>query len=231
MGAKATDNKIIFKYTSRSRPNNFFRGLNSIVDNCESKCYEVLCTFDLDDASMNNDFVKGVLLGYDFVKFYFGVSISKIDAINRDLDKLPPQWDILVNMSDDMVFIQYGFDNIIRKGFEDNFSNGDGFLHFHDGCQKKLATMSIIDKKHFDRFGYIYHPYYLSVYADNEAQEAAIMLGCYHFMGDDVRILEHLHPLHRKSILMDAQYQRTESFYEQDRRTYNIRKSFNFGLC
>ena len=53
--------KIVFKYTSRSRPDNFFRGLRSIIDNCVDNNYEVLCSFDEDDKSMNNPFEIGGL--------------------------------------------------------------------------------------------------------------------------------------------------------------------------
>ena len=220
--------KIVFKYTSRSRPDNFFRGLRSIIDNCVDNNYEVLCSFDEDDKSMNNPFEIGGLGAFDKVIFYFGTSNSKISAINNDLDKLPKDWGILINMSDDMVFIEKGFDNLIRKAFEVNFPNGDGFLHIHDGCQNRLATMSIIDKKHFDRFGYIYHPDFKSVYVDNFHQEYAQKHGCYHYMGDNVRLIEHLHPLHKQGIPMDAQYVENEKLYDHDREVYyRIRKEYN----
>jgi hypothetical protein len=220
--------KIVFKYTSRSRPENFMRGLNSIIDNCVDDNYWVICSFDSDDLSM--DSIRELLDGKERVSCFFGKSKSKIDAINRDLCELIKDWDILINMSDDMVFIHKGFDNLIRQAFESNFPSGDGFLHIHDGNQNQLATMSIIDKKHFDRFGYIYHPDYVSVFCDNEAQDVAKMLGCYYYLGDGVRLIEHRHPLHNKSYPMDAQYFHTESFYQQDSETYYRRRALNFGL-
>lgn len=223
--------KIVYKYTSRSRPNNFFRGLKSIRDNSIDDNYEVICSFDLDDETMNDDTVKLIMLNFGNLKWFFGESKSKIDAINRDLDKLPDDWDILVNMSDDMVFTKRGFDNIIREAFENNFPDGDGFIHFHDGCQNRLATMSIIDRKHFERTGcVIYHPDYISVFCDNEVQEVAKILGRYKYMGDDVRIFEHRHPLHMKGVPMDKQYIFTEGFYQIDQQTYYRRKQINFGL-
>lgn len=216
--------KIVYKYTSRSRPNNFLRGLKSIIDNSVDDNYEIICSFDLDDETMNNEWLKLVLINFEKVKCFFGESKSKIDAINRDLDKLPDDWNILVNMSDDMIFFKYGFDNIIR----DAFDREDLFVHFHDGCQNRLATMSIIDRKHFDRFGFIYHPDFKSVFVDNFHQDYAIKHGCYKYMGDDVRIIDHLHPLHKKGIPMDKQYLFTESFYPVDQATYlRLKREFN----
>lgn len=222
--------KILYKYASRSRPDLFYRGLISIFNNSISQNFVVLVTLDENDPTiekykkMINDFPTNQLV------VIIGQSKNKIDAINRDLDKFTEPWDILVNMSDDMVFTKYGFDNTIRSGFLTYFPKGDGFLHFHDNCQNRLATMSIIDKKYFNRFGYIYHSDYVSVYCDNEAQDVAKILSRYAYMGDSIRILEHLHPLHNPMIKMDSQYVHTESFYSQDEATYNRRKKINFEL-
>ena len=224
------DSIILFKYASRSRPDLFYRGLVSIFNNVATSNFVVLVTLDENDPSIESYRSLVSEFPESQLKVIYGTSKNKIDAINRDLLDFSENWDILINMSDDMVFIEYGFDNIIRKGFEDNFPNGDGFLHFHDNCQNRLATMSIMDKLYFNRFGYIYHPDYVSVYCDNEAQEVSQILGKYKYMGDSIRILDHLHPLHNPTIQMDAQYVHTESFYDQDRSTYNRRKNINFEL-
>ena len=222
--------RILYKYASRSRPDLFYRGLISIFNNSISQNFIVLATLDENDPTLA-DYKKMI---YDFptnqLIVKIGQSKNKIDAINRDLSDFSEPWDILVNMSDDMVFTKYGFDNTIRSGFLTYFPKGDGFLHFHDNCQNRLATMSIIDKKYFNRFGYIYHSDYVSVYCDNEAQDVAKIFGRYAYMGDSIRILEHLHPLHNPMIKMDSQYVHTESFYSQDEATYNRRKKINFEL-
>ena len=222
--------KIVFNFASRSRPVNFFIGLESIINNISDRDnYHIVCAFDLDDISMNNPKVRSKLDAYEKLSYYFGVSKSKIDAINREIDKFP-DWDILVNFSDDQEFIKYGFDDIIRKGFDDYFPNGDGFLHFHDFYQNRLSVMSVIDKKHFDRTGYIYHPDFLSVYSDNFSQDFAIRHNCYKYMGDDVKIFEHKHPLRNKKYNWDSQYleQNDTSLYQIDRVTYlRLKKEFN----
>lgn len=225
--------KILFKYASRSRPQNFFRGLDSIVNNLSDKeNYHIQITLDSDDHTMNTVSVRDRIASYSNTSVFFGTSKNKIDAINRDRKKFPDDWQILINFSDDQIFTKKGFDDIIRSEMQKHFPDLDGFLHFHDGNQPRLATMSIIGKKHYDRTGYIYNPDYISVYCDNHAQEYAQALGKYKYMGDKVNIMMHIHPLHGHKVEFDAQYNKTEDrkIYLKDKETYRKYKMNNFGL-
>lgn len=220
--------KILFKYTSKSRVNNFFRGLDSIVNNLSNKQdYHILCSFDTDDAEYRQEEFMYRLRAYQNLSSYFGISHSKIDAINRDLPFAPP-FDILVNMSDDFILTKPGFDDIIRKAFEEKFPDLDGFLHFHDGNQPRLATMSIIGKKWFDRTGYIYHPSYITEWCDVEEQDKAQKEGKYAYMGDDMVIMLHIHPYHGHQDAMDELYKKNMVMSKEDQKNYINRKSKNF---
>lgn len=217
--------KIVFKYTSRSRPIRFFEGLDSIVNNLSnSNDYYIQCTFDLSDSSMNNDEVKKRLHTYKNLVYYFGVSESKIDAINKNLDKLTNDWDILVNFSDDQKFLVHGFDDIIRNDMPDDL---DWFLHYPDSHTKdKIPTMSIMGVNYFKRTNRIYHPDFKNVYCDNYAMQEAKVLNRYVFI--DKSIFEHYHPIWRLAE-WDEQYRKTESTYAEDRQTYlNLMKQ-NFN--
>ena len=219
--------KILYKYTSKSRSNNFFRGLDTIVRKSKSKEYEVLGTFDLDDGSMNNEDVIDRLRPYENLKYFFGHSENKIDAINRDMD-LVDDWDILVNMSDDMIFTVDGFDDTIRRAFD----CGDRFIHFNDGNQRdNVCTMSIMGRAYYDRFKYIYHPSYESLWCDCEATEVAKLLGRYKYMGHSEVIFRHLHPSFGLSNY-DEQYRKTEGMEvrSKDHETFLSRKDKNFDL-
>ncbi len=174
--------KILFKYASRSRPQRFFEGLESIVNNVASDNYLVLVSADKNDATMFNPEVTARLSQYKNVEIIYGSSVSKIDAINRDL-KSYTDWDILVNFSDDMIFTAKSFDENIRTNMQNIFPSTDGVLHYWDENNgNRLMTMSIMGKKYFDRFGYIYHPSYVSLWSDNEAQTVAKLLGKYRFI-------------------------------------------------
>jgi len=210
--------KILFKYTTRSRPELFERGLKSIIDNCFSNQYKILVTVDENDATMfkywNDPRITTII----------GESKNKVDAINRDVNEFVYDWDILVNMSDDMIFTQKGFDNIIRESFE----NTDQCIHFPDGSTgDRLISMSILGRDYYKRFNYIYNPEYISLYCDNETMDVAKILGRYKFVNENIFL--HLHPAHGNA-LNDNQYRYTESFHPIDQATYLKRKANNFGL-
>ena len=211
--------KILFKYTTRSRPELFHRGMRSIIDNCASDDYVILVTLDENDQSMID---ADKHYNDDRIIFVKGISTDKVNAINRDVEKVR-EWDILVNMSDDMVFTKKGFDYSIRNSFD----NLNQCLHFPDGNTKQLITMAIIGRGFYDRFGYIYNPAYKSLFCDNEQMEVAIFIGAYKFI--DIDIIDHKHPIYNKA-QMDAQYIHTEGFWNEDKATYLYRKSKNFDL-
>lgn len=220
--------RILYKYTSRSRPENFERGLRSIIENSESDNYAVLCSFDFDD-NRADEYNKILARYYDRSQIteLFGLSNNKIHAINRDLNEFKGDWDILVNMSDDMIFTVKGFDNIIRDLFREHFPNGDGFLHLPDGNQNEnISTMSIMDRKYYERDKYIYHPSYVSLWCDVEATEVAKMRGCHKYV--NTQLFKHLHPAWGLAP-NDNQYIKTESFNSIDKQTYDERKRNGFG--
>lgn len=219
--------RILFKYTSRSRPDLFHRGLSSIFSNCESQNFMVLCSLDLDDNTLPEYQSVVKTFPSSHVNVVYGHSKNKIDAINRDLNEYKGRWDILINMSDDMIFTEYGFDTIIRSAFGTDL---DQFIHFSDGFQfKKLCSMTIEGLPYYQRFNYIYNPAYVSLWCDVEAQEVADTLGKYKYMGDHICILKHLHPSTGHATV-DDQYRKTEdkAVWAEDKRTFQIRKATGF---
>src|SRR5262245_12170391 len=93
----------LFKYPSRSRPDRFFRCLNSIYHNVSDKDhFHVSCTLDFDDKTMNNKDVIEKINSYKNISISWGYSKTKIDAINRSMP--PIDWDIVFCMSDDMQY-------------------------------------------------------------------------------------------------------------------------------
>ena len=219
---------ILFKYASRSRPELFFQGLDTIRRNvADQQNFKVLCSFDDDDQSMNNPEVIKCLDSVENLTYFFGLSRNKVAAINRDMEK-SGDWDILINMSDDMAFEQYGFDTIIRARMLEHFPDLDGVLHFNDGyAGNSLMSMTIEGRKYYERFGYIYHPEYVSVYCDDEALSVARLLKKVAYYPNV--LFRHNHPGWGRAP-MDEQYERTESFYPVDLRTYSAHRARNFDL-
>jgi len=214
--------KILFKYTTRSRRSNFLRGYDSIINNVTSQDYHVLISVDKDDASM---FPLPELKGNH--TFVVGESKNKIDAINRDVNEFNYDWDIIVNMSDDMVFIQAGFDEVIRREmlFNVSFMKYDQVLHFPDQHQgQNCMTMSILGRTYYDRDKFIYHPEFESLWVDIVAQEEAQIRGCYKFVNQNIFV--HLHPSFG-DCAYDEQYKLTENWEgrQRDYATYLRLKS------
>ncbi len=213
--------KILYKITSRSRPQKLLEVIKNIKSFSEHENYVILCSLDIDDKSIAP--IRETLKNFEKVICYYGISKSKVDAINRDMDKIT-DWDILFNVSDDQLFLKKGFDKIVIDKVKE--VGGDCFLHYPDGNAKAaLATMSIMDKKYYDRFNYIYHPSYISLWCDNEAMEVAQNLKRYFYC--DIQIFDHYHPAYGKA-KSDPQYKHTESFFKRDQQIFLNRKENNF---
>lgn len=226
--------KILFKYASRSRNEKFFEGLDNILNNLNDlNNFCILCSLDADDETMNNQ--QSIKRITEYVKKYpanivikFGKSKNKIDAINRDVNEFKERFDfdILVNFSDDMQFIVNSFDKIIRDKFYIAYPNLDGNIYFNDGfVGDSISTMSIIGRKYYDKFNYIYHPSYHSLWCDNEYTMVAKKEKKIVYF--DEKIYIHNHPANIGGFV-DSQLMKTESFNEIDRENFNKRLTNNF---
>lgn len=220
--------KLLIKIPSRERPEKLIQILNEYHNKSTVENTSYLITLDEDDIFTNNDSFKAKLKSFDRTSFKYGLSKNKIHAINRDLNEYEEDWDVLLLASDDMLPCVNGYDEIILKKMEFFYPEGDGVLWFNDGYRgKELNTLPILDKKYYNRFKYIYHPDYISVYADNEFMDVANILNKQTYF-DEV-IIKHVHPSNIK-VEMDSLYKRNESFYNKDNTTYLKRKSIKFNL-
>ena len=61
------------------------------------------------------------------------------------------------------------WDKYISDSMTEHFPDLDGCVHFNDGnTNGNLITFSILGRKLYENFGYIYHPDYKSLYCDDE---------------------------------------------------------------
>lgn len=212
---------ILFKFASRSRPQKFKEAMKSITDNlARPELAKFIFTFDENDPTKDQYNVVLDELGKVDYSATFGVSVSKIHACNRDLEEastLFPDWKILVCMSDDMLFVHKGFDNVIREDFQDNFPDSDGFLHYNDGYQKaNVCTLSIIGRKYFERDNYIYDPNFVGLWCDVQATEMAYIRGKHKYMGDSKIICRHIHPKTSQPHPVTGQVAQLDEQYNRD---------------
>lgn len=209
--------QILFKYPTRSRPERFFKGLNSIVNNLDDQeNYHVMVTADEDDETMNNDQVKERLAAYKNVSIIYGKSDSKIHAVNRDMDKAPA-YDVLGVHSDDMRWLFYGFDQVIRQEMEGDL---DRLLHIGDSDAKHLLpTYYIAGRPFYERFGFIYDPSFASLWCDNLVFDVAVQMKKYKYVDYATGMLFHEHPSYGH-ISFDTQYNEQQGKWQDDETVY-----------
>lgn len=216
--------KILFNLASRERPYKFFNCLDNIISMARHDDYLISATLDIDDKTMNNRQVKMRIDAYgDRVVAFYGTSKNKIDAINKNVS-LHDDVDIILNHSDDFWFFQEGFDLDILEAFKD----WDGLVHFPDQVAgERLITYAMMSKAYYDLDGWIYHPDFCSVYADNFQQDLAKHRGKYKFVNK--RIMDHQHSIWGWGP-PDELLKRTEDpvVYERDRLTYFRLKTETF---
>lgn len=152
--------------------------------------------------------------------------VGKINAVNGFTIK---DWDIVLIASDDMIPQVEKWDQIIIDDMKKFFPDTDGVLWYNDGyVGGRLNTLPCLGKKYYDRFGYIYHPAYKSLWADNEFMEVAEMLNKQRYM-DNV-IIKHEHPGNNPAVVYDDIYRRNDRHWNEDKAVYDQRKRQNFGL-
>lgn len=219
--------KILIKFPTRNRRDKFFKVLDlyyQYIDDKENTYFLITC--DNDDNSMNNQEVIDKFKTYNNLSVDYSNNKSKIQAINYGIDE--HLFDILVVASDDMIPQTKGFDNIIRDKMNEYFPNYDGILWFNDGYQgNNLNTLPILGVEYYDRFGYVYHPSYKSLWCDNEFMEVANKLNKQVYINDV--IIKHEHQVWTGEKWDELQII-NDSFNDVDKNNFIRRKKNRFGL-
>lgn len=223
-----SDLKLLVKIPSRERKEKFFNVLNLAQRNRELTTTRFLITLDSNDPVMNSAMTQKTLGMWGNLKYVYGESKSKVDAINRDMDQAG-DFDILLLLSDDMVPVTKSYDKIICEAFEKHFPDTDGVLWLNDGhVGKKLNTSVCMGRKYFERDNFIYNPAYKSLFCDNEFTDVSIRRQKVFYM--EKVLIEHRHPMTvgPRIAPMDNLYRKNDVHYHADHKTYLHRK--NNGL-
>jgi hypothetical protein len=216
--------KFLLKFPSRGRPELFKSTFNKWESMLSGKHpYQFLVSLDNDDRSMNNTEMHAFLDAKKNVTYCYGNSKSKVEAINANME-CGGEFDCLVLISDDMLPQVSGYDDIIATKMNEHFSELDGCLHFNDGrTGSALNTLSIMGKRMYDHFGYIYHNDYKSLWCDNEFHEATQKLKKYVYI-DQVIISHGWHDVTGNDHLA----RRNDALYHRDEQVFRIRQRAGF---
>jgi hypothetical protein len=213
--------RILFKIPSRSRPQKLLDCLSkvkSLADDIDS--IRIIMTLDTDDHSMTPEYEKQ-LSEYGEIRYHN--CTSKIDAVNRDLEG---DEEIIVLGSDDMIAEIQGWDTIIKEKMLKEFPNLDGALFFNDGYRADLNTMTIMSRKLYNEYGYLYHPSYKSLYCDEEW--TLIGKATKKLIYDPRVIFRHVHFANVNTIKKDELYTINDTYWTRDQTLFLIRKKQGF---
>ncbi len=215
--------RLLIKIASRERPYQLLEVINEINRLRDPACDSlVLVSADMDDGWPEE-------IGYVIASranIRYGERVSKIEAINRDLEKF--DWDVVLVLADDMMPLVQGFDALVLEHMNNLFPDTDGCLWFWDNRQHRLCTIPCMGRKYWEEHGRrIYHPSYKSYFADDEQTELAISEG--KMVKIEGPFVKDIHPMHADSPRKyDRLLRRNQLAKGEDRANYKARKALGF---
>lgn len=211
---------ILIKYPTRSRPALF----RETIECWRNGRVRFLVSMHDDDPVMNCDEIRQFLSLRPDVRYVYTEAQNKVENINAGLDG--EQFDILIQIADDQRPTVPDWDLRIAALFQEHFPDFDGVLHINDGRQgERLCTLPVLGRKYYERFGYIYHPSYKSLWCDNELTDVARELNRLLYV-PEVLVRHHWIELTGK----DALHVWGESFWNEDEANYRNRKAAGFPI-
>lgn len=213
--------KILIKYPTKFRINICLEQIKKYIEFANNMDdIHFIVSIDNDDIESVNNY-NNIISIHKNIECFIGEPKGKIDAINRDIPS-PTEFDILLLISDDMIPIVKGYDDIIRNNMKIFYPDTDGVLFFNDGyLEGILNTLVIVGTKYYQRFNYIYYNEYKSFFCDNEFMINAYELNKQTYIHDV--IIKHEHPLNNKKTKYDLLYRINEKDYEIDKILFNKR--------
>jgi hypothetical protein len=188
--------------------------------------FEYILSLDNDDPELWSYKNKFPCLNFTIFR---GDNRSAIDAIN-----FPAKFysayrgqeenskDFLIVISDDFDCPEYWGKSLIKETI-DNYKSW--ILKTKDGIQDWVITLPIMDWHYYRIFNYVYYPDYKHAWSDTEMTCVAELTG--RIQRSDL-FFEHKH--HSLTGKKDKTSDRSDSFFEQGRTTFQQRININFNL-
>jgi len=145
---------------------------------------------------------------------------SVVDAVNNGAKEA--KGNIFIVISDDFV-CPYLWDEVLMRYLD---GKEDYVAKTQDGTQGWIITLPIMDRKFYERFGYIYNPLYTHMFCDTEMTSVGDLLGKTVKINE---VFEHVHPSTGK-VKRDALNIRNDKTWNQGREVYLTRWKNNFDL-
>lgn len=222
--------KICIVFPIRARAQKFLDVLAMYKNTCSKPSnVQVIINTDVDDESMTAEVASKAVSIFQNTTFHRNMPEGKIAACNANLEYIQEDVQIILLASDDMIPQVMGWDEVLVDEMKRHYPDTDGVLFHNEGyLQDKLNCMVIVGMAYFKRFGYLYHPDYISLWADNEMQDVANSLGKQTYF--PLCLFKHQHYARTSTVQMDELMKHNESFYAVDAKTYQKRKSLGFPI-
>lgn len=222
--------RILVKFPTRERPKKFEEVIRRyIMMSKDKENIHYLISLDKNDPTLQQ-YLKLIESLQAQITFVVGDSIGKIHACNRDIDQVQ-SWDLLVLASDDMICQKIGWDDILRNEMLQHYPELDGVLWHNDGyTQTKLNTMCILGRKRFNKFNYIYHPDYTSLWCDNEFMEVSNRDNKQTYFPDVLFRHEHYSNGIQYHHTQDNLLRKNERYFTEDKLVFERRKAAGFPI-
>lgn len=210
--------KISIIHPSRSRPqmaaDTKSKWLNS-ADCKENIEYRIIC--DEDDPEVGRYQYQN---GYKNILICNNQNHSCITAIN--FGALHSNGELLIVVSDDFDCPEH-WDTLLLTAL---VGKEDFCIKTNDNYQPFIMTLPIMDRKYYNRFGYIYNPEYLHMFCDTEMSAVAWMLGKY--------IKANVTFVHKHyttgAMVKDAINEKNDATWAQGEAVFHRRITENFGI-
>ncbi len=213
--------KISVIHPSRARPQEAFSTIkNWLAGYCptDGDRIEWILSLDENDEHLNEYREKcSNLFG---VRIIINDNKTAIEAINKAAEC--SHENLLIVVSDDFN-CTYGW----NLDLEHNLQGKEDFcVKTDDGHQSFIITIPIMDRKYYERTGWIYFPEYKHLFSDSDMSCTAWMLGRY--IKIDMKF-PHLHHSFGKREKDEIDI-KNENTHEQGRLLFDKRKAINFGI-
>ena len=237
--------KILAQFPTFARPQKFLHCLNAYLNKASGRheiFFNINC--DADDTTMYNqemsDSIQDAFVlqarsteskwhdNFCSGEIHFDEDTTKISSVNAHINR---EFDIVIVISDDMIPQVDNWDDYIATAMMEHYPDLDGCIAFNDGYADAdtLITFSILGRKLYEYFGYIYHPDYKSLYCDAEFTEEVKRLNKLTCI--DKMIIKHEHYAEEgnsNSGDYDKAAEKTLFYSGRDGQVYENRKALGF---
>jgi len=122
-----------------------------------------------------------------------------------------------------------GWDQSLLDAGPQGWQDGEHVIKVEDGYVHDIFVLSILTRKRYEHYGYLFYPKYLSMFNDTEFGEVArrdgVVIEAHHLL------FEHMHPdCHKRSRDAVDLVHASQERWQAGEMLFNLRRSLNFPL-